>query len=136
MKMKIAGWVMSVLTSLFLIGASASGKFLDWEGKEEMFDKFGYSIELMKKVGIVEVALAILLLIPRAGFIAAILLTAYLGGAVSTHVRVNDPFIFPIIVGVFMWIGVGLRYPDVFQLAIGNSSHSAPTPQPETDSNE
>ncbi len=36
------GWVMSGLLSAFLIFGSASGKFLDWEGKAAMFEHLGY----------------------------------------------------------------------------------------------
>lgn len=118
-KLEIAGWVLSVLISLFLIGASAMGKFTQWEGKAEMFAKMGWTEDVMFKIGIVEVAIAILFLIPRTSFVAAILLAAYLGGAVATHVRVGDAFFFPIIIGVLAWIALGLRESDVFRLAFG-----------------
>lgn len=118
-KFKVAGWILSVLIALFLIGASAMGKFTSWEGKSEMFAKMGWAEDLMVSIGIVEVAIAILFLIPRSSFIAAILLSAYLGGAIATHVRVGDPFLFPIIIGGFTWVAIGLREPNVFRLALG-----------------
>ena len=116
---RIVGWVLSVVLSAFLILGSAMGKFVDWEGKAEAFKELGYSTELMTKIGVVEVILAVLFLIPRTAFIGALLLTAYLGGATATHVRVEEPFFTPIIFGVIMWIAYGLRRPDVFSLAIG-----------------
>jgi hypothetical protein len=118
-KMKITGWVLSVLIALFLTFASAMGKFTQWEGKAEMFDKLGWGEDVMFKIGIVEVAIAILFLVPRTAFIGAILLAAYLGGATATHVRIGDPFYFPIITGVVAWIALGLRKPAVFRLALG-----------------
>jgi len=119
-KARITGWVLSLLVSLFLIGASGVPKFMEWEGKAEMFDKMGVTTDLIMKIGVLEIALALLFLVPRAGFLAAILLTGYLGGAVMTHVRIGDPFYFPIIIGVVMWISLGLRQPEVFALALGN----------------
>jgi len=116
-KSRIAGWVLSVLLAAFLILASASGKFTEWEGKAEMFSKMGWSNEVMFKIGVVEVAIAILFLIPRTAFIGAILLSAYLGGAVATHVRVGDSFVPPIVIAVVMWIALGLRDKRVFELA-------------------
>jgi len=116
-KSRIAGWVLSVLLAAFLILASASGKFTEWEGKAEMFGKMGWSNEVMFKIGVVEVAISILFLIPRAAFIGAILLSAYLGGAVATHVRVGDSFVPPIVIAVVMWIALGLRDKRVFELA-------------------
>ncbi|HWL08981.1 MAG TPA: DoxX family protein [Planctomicrobium sp.] len=114
---KIAGWVLSGLLAVFLCVASASGKFIDFEGKAEMFDHLGWSTDVMAAIGIVEILIALLFLIPRTAFIAAILLTAYLGGATATHVRVDDPFFFPIIMGVVAWIALGLRDPRVFLVA-------------------
>ncbi len=119
-KLRITGWVLSVMIGLFLSVASAMGKFTQWEGKAEMFDKLGWGEDVMFKIGIVEVAIAILFLIPRTAFVGAILLSAYLGGATATHVRIGDPFYFPIIIGVVAWIALGLRKPEVFRLALGN----------------
>ena len=124
-KSKIVGWVLSVILSAFLILASASGKFTDWEGKDEMFGKLGWSQDVMVYVGIVEVAIAVLFLIPRPAFVAAILLTGYLGGAVATHVRINDNFIPPVIIGVVVWIALGLRDPRVFDLAFQAGSRTS-----------
>ncbi|MFO0877611.1 MAG: DoxX family protein [Gemmataceae bacterium] len=118
-KGKVAGWVLSGLLAALLILASASGKFLAWEGKAEMFGKLGWTEDVMFTIGIVEVAIAVLFLIPRVSFLAAVLLTAYLGGAVATHVRIGDPFYMPIIIGVVAWIALGLRDPRVFTLALG-----------------
>jgi hypothetical protein len=118
-KTQIAGWVLSFLIAAFLIFASALAKFTEWEGKATMFEKMGYSTETMFKVGIVEVALAILFLVPRTAFLGAVLLTGYLGGATATHVRVEEPFFFPIIVGIVVWIALGLRRPELFALALG-----------------
>lgn len=123
-KRRITGWVLSFLLAAFLIVASATGKFTQWEGKAEMFGKLGWAEDVMFNIGIVEVAIAILFLIPRTSFAAAILLAAYLGGAVATHVRVNDPFWFPIVIGIFAWIALGLRQPEVFRLALGQSDQT------------
>ncbi len=125
-KQIITGWVLSLLLVLFLVGVSAMGKFTQWEGKEEMFAKMGWTETVMFQIGIVEVAIAVLFLIPRTSFVAAILLTAYLGGATASHVRVDDPFYFPIITGVFVWIALGLRESIVFRLAWGKDKSNVP----------
>lgn len=114
---RIVGWVLSGLLAVFLCVVSASGKFIDFEGKTEMFDHLGWSTDVMAAIGVVEILIALLFLIPRTAFIAAILLTAYLGGAAATHVRVSDPFFFPILMGVVAWIALGLRDPRVFHVA-------------------
>ena len=113
---KIVGWVLSVLFVALLI-FSASFKFTDFEGKEEAFAKLGWGIEVMKTIGVIEIAVAILYLIPRTAFISAVLVTAYLGGAIATHVRVNDHFFMPVIMGVLVWVALGLRDSRVFTTA-------------------
>lgn len=118
-KLLIAGWIVSGLVAAFLIAVSAAGKFTEWEGKAEMFGHLGYTTDLMMKIGVLEVVLTILYLIPRTAFLGAILLTGYLGGATEVHVRAGDAFFFPILVGVVMWVGLGLRVPSIFKLAQG-----------------
>lgn len=120
-KKQIAGWVLSGLIAAFLILVSGIPKLIDWEGKAEMMEKMGWDVGVILKIGIVEVALAILFLIPRTAFLAAVLLTGYLGGAVATHVRIGEPFFFPIIIGVLVWIALGLRDPRVFPAAFQSS---------------
>jgi uncharacterized membrane protein YphA (DoxX/SURF4 family) len=118
-KTQVAGWVLSGLVGAFLVFGSAAGKFVDWEGKEEMFQNLGYTVELMTKIGILEVLVTVLFLIPRTSLLGAVLLTGYLGGATATHVRVGDSFLFPVLIGVVIWIALGLRRPEVFSLATG-----------------
>jgi len=115
------GWVLTGLLGLFLIGVSGVPKFIDWPGKREMIDHMGITPELMPTIGVIEIVVAILFLIPRTSFIGAILVTGYLGGAIMTHLRVGDQWFFPIIIGVVMWIALGLRQPAIFSLAIWNS---------------
>jgi hypothetical protein len=106
---KTVGWTLSVILCAFLIFGSAMGKFTEWEGKQELFTHLGYAPDTLVRIGMVEVCLAILVLLPKVDFFAALLLTAYLGGATATHVRVGDPFYFPVVLGVLFWISFTLR---------------------------
>jgi len=63
----------------------------------------------MLALGIVEIACTIIYLIPQTSVLGAILLTGYLGGATATHARVGEPFIFPVLLGVLVWLGIYLR---------------------------
>lgn len=114
---KIVGWVLSGLLTAFML-FSASGKFADFPGKAEMFAKLGWSETVMVNIGVVEVLIALLFLIPRTAFVAAILLTAYLGGAVAAHVRIGDAFGFQIVIGVVYWVALGLRDWRIFDLLL------------------
>ena len=58
---------------------------------------------------------ALLYALPRTAMLGAILITAYLGGAVATHVRVGSPLfthvLFGVYLGVIVWGGLWLRDP-------------------------
>ena len=119
---RITGWTLTVLVGLFLIGASGVPKFFDFPGKAEMMSKLQIPLDLLTTLGVIEVTVAVLYLIPRTAFLGAILATAHLGGAVWTHLRVGDVWFFPIIVAVLMWLGLALRHPAIFRLALGQDS--------------
>lgn len=104
--------------ALLMMGSAAS-KFVEWDGKAKMFADLGFTADLMTKIGILEVVITLLYLIPQTAFVGAILLTSYLGGAIVAHVRVGEPFLFPVILGVLIWVGVALRYPAIWKLAQG-----------------
>lgn len=115
----IAGWVLTILLALFLGGVSAAGKFLDWEGKDEMLAKMGFTSDQLFQIGVIEVVVTLLFVIPRTSFLGAILLTAYLGGAVVTHLRMSEPVFMPIVIGVLVWIALALRKREIWGLACG-----------------
>jgi len=54
-----------------------------------------------------------LYLVRRTAVLGAVLLTGFLGGAIATHVRVEDPLfshtLFPIYVAALVWGGLYLR---------------------------
>lgn len=73
------------------------------------FQQMGYMDSLAVPLGIVELVCTLLYVIPQTAVLGAILLTGYLGGATATHLRVNEPFIAPVVVGVLVWLGLYLR---------------------------
>ena len=118
----IIGWILTGLVGLFLIGASGMPKFFDFPGKEEMMQHLGIPLALLPTIAIVEIAVAVIYLVPRTAFLGAILTTGYLGGAIFTHLRVGDGLfevLFPVAVAVIMWIGLALRRPILFSLLLG-----------------
>jgi hypothetical protein len=55
----------------------------------------------------------LLFMIPRTTVLGAILMTAHLGGAIASHLRVDNPLfshmLFPVYVGVLVWGSIWLR---------------------------
>jgi hypothetical protein len=113
---RITGWVLTGLVGLFMIGVSGVPKFFDFPGKNEMMEHLGIPLALVPTLAVLEIAVTVIYLIPRTSFLGAILLTGYLGGAILTHLRVGDPWYFPIIIGVLAWLGLALRQPMIFSL--------------------
>jgi uncharacterized protein YndB with AHSA1/START domain len=102
------GWIISILPALALI-ASGSVKVMDIKPPEGSPD-IGWSESAMFGLGIVEIGSAVLYLFPPTAVLGAIVMTAYLGGAVATHVRIGDPMFWPaIILGILAWFGLRLR---------------------------
>ena len=68
-------------------------------------------------LGTLTLGSALLYALPRTAVLGAILLTAYLGGAVATHVRIGSPLfshvLFGVYLGVMLWGGLWLRNPRV-----------------------
>ena len=108
-----AGRTLSAITSLFLL-LDGLMKLLKPAPVVEATARMGYLENLILGLGILLLTcLAVYLIpLPRTSILGAILLTGYLGGAVSAHVRVRDdmfPVLFPVIVGVLLWGGLFLR---------------------------
>jgi hypothetical protein len=69
----------------------------------------GYSDRLVIPLGILGLVCTILYAIPKTSVLGAILLTAYFGGATATHVRAGQPFYFPVVFGILVWLALYLR---------------------------
>jgi len=78
----------------------------------DAFAQLGYPLGVAVPLGVLELAYTAVYVIPRTSALGAILLTAYLGGATATQVRVDAglfPLLFPAILGVLVWAGLVLR---------------------------
>ena len=107
--MLYGGWAASVLPVLVLIMSATMKLTHNPAMTKDFVEKFGYQDSIATPLGIVEVLCTVLYCIPATSILGAVLLTGYLGGAVATHVRVGDPPVAPIAVGVLVWLGLFLR---------------------------
>jgi hypothetical protein len=105
-----AGRIVSALPVLMLL-MSGVMKLIKPAAVVESFAHLGYSDSLALPLGIVELACTVLYIVPQTAVLGAILLTGYLGGAVTTHLRIDEPFIGPIVLGALIWLGLFLRDP-------------------------
>ena len=116
----IIGWVLTVPIAGFLL-FSASGKFMDTEEMRGMTAALGLTPELLKTIGVIEIISTILFIIPRTGVLGTLLLAAYLGGAIATHLehpQVGPPT-FAILAQCLVWITAAIRFPELTARLMG-----------------
>lgn len=110
-----AARIISGLVALFLLLDGAM-KLAKPAFVVEATVRLGYPESTIVPIGVVLIVCTVLYLIPRTAVLGAILLTAYLGGAVATQVRAGEPvfsIIFAIVFGVLVWLGLYLRNPTL-----------------------
>lgn len=99
-----------IVVLLFLMGAA--NNVLQTEMAVEGAVEFGYPEHAVLYMGLILLISTILYAIPKTTFIGALLLTAWLGGAVATHLIHNDPLtniFIPVVFGIIVWVAIWLR---------------------------
>ena len=109
---KIVYWVLTGLISLIFIG-SARGKLTANEESLKMASNFGLDSATFTFLGILELACVILFIIPRTGIIGTMLLAAYMGGAIATHVEHGESILAPCIVQLILFLIAFYRFPEL-----------------------
>jgi hypothetical protein len=106
------GGILSALAVLFLL-FDGTVKVLKLPPAVEATSQLGYPARLLVVIGVVELLCTIVYVIPRTSVLGAILLTAFLGGAVASHARLDSPLfthsLFPVYVALLVWGGLFLR---------------------------
>lgn len=113
----IAGRVLSGLVILFLL-FDAGLKLVSPETAIKYSPpNLGWPLEVgtMYLLAILLLVPTLLYIWPRTAILGAILITAYLGGAIATQVRVGNPLfshsLFGVYLGLMLWGGLWLRDP-------------------------
>ena len=105
------GRVMSGLASLFLL---VDGIMKLWKPAVVVRAtlQLGYAESAILGIGATLLACTLLYVMPRTSTLGAILLTAYLGGAVASNVRASMPVfnvVFPTVIAGLIWSGLWFR---------------------------
>jgi hypothetical protein len=110
------GRILSGLVVLFLLLDGAM-KLVPLQEVIDTVSQLGWPTDPVtwRVLGVLLIACALLYAYPRTSLIGAILITAYLGGAVATHARIGSPLfshtLFGVYVGIIAWAGLWLRAP-------------------------
>jgi hypothetical protein len=106
----LAGWVLSLSAAgMCLMSARWKLTYDPWYVME--WGRIGYTIDILPRIGILQVAIIALFLTPRTAVLGAVFLAGYLGGATSAYVRIGEPYtgLFPFSTAVVGWAGLYLR---------------------------
>lgn len=113
-----AGRVLSAVVVLFMIFDGVI-KLPPLEIVTQTMVQLGWpaNANVSRMLGIIGLVSTALYVLPRTSVLGAILLTAYLGGAVATHLRIGSPLfshiLFGVYLGAILWGGLYLRDPRV-----------------------
>lgn len=105
---RIMGWIVI----LFMLMDSIF-KFIKPEEVIEGTLELGYAEHHLPVMGILGLISILLYAFPRTSLLGAVLLTGYWGGAIATHVRMDNPLfthiLFPVYLAVLAWGALWLR---------------------------
>lgn len=120
--MELAGWIILSLLCLFLMVASVTPKLLKLDAAVRPLNDLGFEKRLVFTIGLLEAVITIFIFVPQTAVIGGVLMMGLLGGAIASQLRVNAPLfshtLFGVYLGIWMWLGIWLRDPNVFYLML------------------
>src|SRR5262245_58130644 len=100
------GRIMAGIVILFMLMDNVF-KFITNQQVIEGTTALGFQVHHLPIMGTLGLLSIILYIVPRTEVLGAILLTAYWGGAIATHVRLDNPLfthiLFPVYLGILAW---------------------------------
>ena len=104
------GRVISILPVLVLL-VSARLKLTHDSSYVAEWVRIGYAPNDLTGIGMLQLALVMLYVIPSTAVLGTVLLTGYLGGAIAAYVRLGEPYtlLVPLSTALLAWAGVYMR---------------------------
>jgi DoxX-like family len=106
------GRVLTGLAILFLL-FDAAIKLVPIPPVIDAMARLGYPLSLARVIGILGLVGVALYAIPKTSILGAIFLTAFLGGATASQIRIGEPLfthiLFPSYIAALVWGGLWLR---------------------------
>jgi uncharacterized membrane protein len=105
-------WVLTGLIAFVFFG-SALGKLTADADALKMAEGFGLIAQNYTILGVIEIISIILFIIPRTGVLGALLLAAYMGGAIATNLEHGQSIIATCVIQTYLWIVAIYRFPEL-----------------------
>jgi hypothetical protein len=106
----LIGWLLSLgSVSILLMSARWKLTFDPWYVRE--WGRLGWDPSMLPRIAIVQLACVVLYLMPPTAVLGVVLLTGYLGGAISQYTRLGEPYpvLVPLTTALVAWAGLYLR---------------------------
>jgi hypothetical protein len=107
----VLGWLVTLGVAAQL-AQGAYGQLTESERSVGMFEAIGYPASAVLLIGVLQAVAVVLYVVPWTAFLGGLLLTAYLGGAVAAHIRMEDSVahaLTPVLYAVAIWAALFLR---------------------------
>jgi uncharacterized membrane protein YphA (DoxX/SURF4 family) len=114
----IIQWIAAALVSAVFVMSGIMKLNLPAEMVAQMA-KQGITPAIAKNLAIIELVSAVLFLLPRTSVLGTLLLTAYMGGAIATHVTTAQPLLVPCVIMAIIWIVSVWRNPELKTRLLG-----------------
>ncbi len=112
-------WAGRTMSALVVVALAADGAVQLFAPAQiaGMLQETGFAMDLTRVVGPIILACAILYAFPATAVLGAILVTGFLGGAISAHLRIGElgspPEVISLLLGAMTWGGLYLRDPRI-----------------------
>ena len=104
------GWLFS-LGAVSILLMSAQWKLTSAPFYVSEWGRIGWDASALPLIATIQLVCVVLYLTPRTAVLGVVLLTGYLGGAISQYTRIGEPYpvLVPLSTALFAWAGLYLR---------------------------
>lgn len=110
---QVAGTALTALLSLMLVG-SAAAKFGGVPRVVQELGRYGFSAGRLTFIACLEVVSAVLVLARQTRRLGLLFVSAFMGGAIATHLQHGSSVLPPAFVLAAFWVAAALRRPEDF----------------------
>jgi hypothetical protein len=109
---QIITWSLTGLVGILFLHSSLT-KILGDPKTLQIGLNFGLNDTTFKIIGIIELLSIILFLVPRTSILGTMLLIAYMGGAIASHLEHQESIWSAVFVQSFIWLTTIIRFPEL-----------------------
>jgi len=111
------GWLFS-LGAVSILLMSARWKLTSTPFYVKEWGRIGWDPGMLPIIAAVQLTCVVLYLVPATSVLGLVLMTGYLGGAISQYARMQEPYpiLVPLTTCLFAWAGLYLREPRLWSL--------------------